>query len=88
MRIFGYNDISKIYGTQTTKKTTSTSKTGKSFGDVLEMSSMAKDFQVAKQALAQTPDVRENKVREIKERMANGSYYVSPEDFANKILSK
>ncbi|MBQ9234596.1 MAG: flagellar biosynthesis anti-sigma factor FlgM [Lachnospiraceae bacterium] len=50
-------------------------------------SSLGKDMQVAKNALLTTPDVRESLVSDIKSRMDAGTYDVSTEDFASKLVS-
>ncbi|MDE6919304.1 MAG: flagellar biosynthesis anti-sigma factor FlgM, partial [Lachnospiraceae bacterium] len=42
----------------------------------------------AKKALAATPDVRQNLVSSIKERIDNDTYEVDMEDFAGKLLEK
>ena len=42
---------------------------------------------MAKQAVASAPDVRQDKIADIKERIQNGTYDVSPEAFADKLLS-
>ena len=43
-------------------------------------------MQVAKNALAATPDVREARVNDIKSRLENGTYEVSVDDFAAKLM--
>ena len=43
-------------------------------------------MQVAKAAVAAAPDVREDRVAAIKAALANGTYSVSDEDLANKLL--
>ena len=87
MRIGTYNMISQIYGNTGTKKTkcADTANTG-SFLDQVSLSSMGKDMQTAKTALANTPDVRESKIQDLKKRMADGTYDVSVDDFAQKLL--
>lgn len=87
MRIGMYNMVSQIYGNTGTKKTKAagTANTG-SFLDQVSLSSMGKDMQTAKTALANTPDVRESKIAALKERVANGTYDVSVDDFAQKLL--
>ncbi len=87
MRIGTYNMISQIYGNTETKKTKSpdTANTG-SFLDQVSFSSMGKDMQTAKTALVNTPDVRESKIQDLKKRMADGTYEVSVDDFAQKLL--
>lgn len=85
MRVDAYNQVSQIY------RATGSAKTGKSQknsgSDKVEISSFGKAYQTAKQAVASAPDVREDKVADIRERIQNGTYDVSPEDFAEKILS-
>lgn len=87
MRIGTYNMISQIYGSNSTKKSTTTNSTNyASFKDEVSFSSLGKDMQIAKNALASTPDVRESRVSELKAKMENGTYEVSNEDFATKLM--
>ncbi len=65
-----------------------TGKTVSNFSDKLQISSMGKEFSIAKQALALTPDIREDLVSSIKERIKNGTYEVSGEAFADKLFRK
>ncbi len=90
MRIDAYNQVAQLYKTQ------NTSKAGKAYGtnnvyssyDQMEISQSGRDYQVAKQAVAGTSDIREDKIAQLKEQVANGSYKVSAEDFASKLLEK
>lgn len=84
MRINSYQNVSNIYQANSTQQIAKTSRSTKS--DKLEISQMGKDYQVAKAAVANTPDVRMDKVNEIKERMEAGTYNVSSEEVANKLL--
>lgn len=84
MRIDAFNKVSQLYKTNSMKSTAKT-KSG-SFSDKLEISQLGKDYQVAKQIVAQTPDVREDKVNEIKQRMDAGTYDVSNEEVADKLV--
>lgn len=84
MRIDAYNKISQVYQTSTVKKTTKT--TGVKATDQFEISRTAKDYQVAKQAVANAPSVRTDKINDIKKRMQAGEYNISMEDVANKIV--
>ena len=87
MRIGMYNMVSQIYGNTGARKTKSAGKANAgSFLDQVSLSSTGKDMQTAKTALANTPDVRESKIAELKERVANGTYDVSVDDFAQKLL--
>ncbi len=86
MRIDAFNKISELYKTSNVKNT-SKSK-GVSFSDTLEISQTGKDYQIAKNALSQTPDVREAKINEIKQRMAEGTYQVTMEEVAEKLVGE
>ena len=88
MRIGTYNMVNQIYGSKSTKKSSSVSGTNyASFKDEVSFSSMGKDMQVAKNALAGVSDVRESKISELKTRVQSGTYSVSPEAFADKLMS-
>jgi negative regulator of flagellin synthesis FlgM len=56
--------------------------------DTLSMSAHAKDFSRAKQAIAQTPDIRADKVADLKTRIEAGTYNVTGMEIAGKIFSK
>lgn len=86
MRIEAYTQIQQLYNTQKTKATTA--KTNASFSDAVQISSIGKDIQTAKQAVAQAPDVRTELTDPIKASIANGTYDVSAEDFADKMMEK
>ena len=89
MRIDAYNQIQQIYGTKKLskaeeKKTT----TGTSFQDQLQLSATAQDASTVKKAITAAPDVRQNLVNSLNERIDNGTYEVDVEDFAGKLLEK
>ena len=86
MRIDAYNKINQMQSVSTINKV---SKKGTvSQTDKLEISQAGKDYQVAKQAVKEASDIREDLVNDIKERLANGTYNVSDEDFADKLLER
>ncbi len=86
MRIDAYNQISQVY--QTNKKST-VSKTGSVYGsDKVEISQFGKDYQVAKQAVSASSDVREDKVAEVKQKLDAGEYDVSADELAAKLADK
>ena len=86
MRIDAYNQISQIY--RTTKKT-AVSKASRSQGsDKVEISQFGKDYQIAKQAVASAPDIREDKVASVKSRIEAGEYDVSADELAEKLAAK
>ncbi|MDD3172617.1 MAG: flagellar biosynthesis anti-sigma factor FlgM [Herbinix sp.] len=86
MRIDAFNKISEVYKANSVKSTVK--KTGSGFSDMLEISQVGKDYQAAKQIVARTPDIRETKVNDIKERMEAGTYNVTIEDVADKLVEQ
>lgn len=86
MRIDAYNQISNYYNT-TVKKSTQKASVKGSTTDQVSFSSIGKDMQTAKAALAKTPDIREDVVAEYKAKIASGDYHVSGESFADKLLA-
>ena len=88
MRIDAYNQIAQLYGVQknyNTQKAKSTSAMG---SDQLSISSAGYSHQVAKAAVSEASDVREDKVAKLKAQIEAGTYSVDPEDFAAKLLEK
>ena len=54
--------------------------------DSFVVSDKARDFQTVLKAISNSPDVREEKVNDIIKKMEQGSYNISSEDIANKLL--
>lgn len=88
MRIEAYSTIQQIYQTQKPQKPSQISAKKASFSDNLQISSMGKDIQTAKQAVANAPDIREEITAPLKSSIAAGTYSVSSESFAEKLLEK
>lgn len=86
MRIDALKQISQVYGGNGSRKVNQASKVSDS--DKVEISSFGKDLQIAKQAVAGASDIREEKVAEYRKRIAEGTYDVSAEDFADRMLAK
>lgn len=85
MRIDAILEISQIYQANGMKK-----KIGRSTAvarDTVEISGFGRELQVAKQAIAQTEEVREDRVAELKASMANGTYNVPMGALADKLLN-
>jgi len=55
-------------------------------GDTVEISDHSRALSKAHQAVNAAPDVRADKVAEIKKRIEDGTYSVSPEMLARKML--
>jgi len=87
MRVEAYNQVAQIYKTD---KTAAASKTTKktSGRDEVQISSLGRDYQIAKQAVAETSDIREDKVAELSAKVRSGSYDVSTDTFAEKLLER
>ena len=87
MRIETYNQVAQIYKTSQTavaKKTSSISK-GR---DEVQISQTGRDYQIAKQAVAEASDIREDRVAQLKAKVDSGNYEVNSGDFASKLLEK
>ena len=56
--------------------------------DKASLSSTARDIQQAEKAIEQLPDVREEKVQELKDQIEAGKYNVNGEKIAGKMLSE
>ncbi len=86
MRIEAYNQVNQIYQSQKIKKTEKTGKTNRM--DQVQISSLGKDIQTLKQAVKDSPDIREELTTPLKEKIKAGTYNVDGGDFASKLLEK
>lgn len=86
MRIESYTQVQQLYRTKKTAKAQQTSK--KASSDQIQISSFGKDIQVAKNAVAASDDIRAELTAPLKASIANGTYQVSGESFAEKLLEK
>ena len=87
MRIEAYSQIQNLYNVSRPAGK-SAAPAAADFKDKLNISGAGKDLQVANQAVAAVPDVREDKIAAIRSAYQSGSYDVSSSDFADKILEK
>ena len=85
MRIDAFNKVTEMYQTNNVKSAVKAKSN--SFSDTLEISQMGKGYQVAKQAVARTPEVREATVNDIKQRIEAGTYNVTIQDVADKLVN-
>ena len=85
MNVQNVQNVLKTYG-KNVKKTESADKLGFA-NDKVEISNEAREIQLARKALAEVPDIRSEKLEEIKNRMASGNYKPSAQDIVDKILS-
>ncbi len=86
MRIDTFHKVSQLY--QADKTTKIKRSESKSFKDKVEISQAGKDYQTAKAAVAAAPDIREDKVEAIKQKIASGTYDVSGEKLADKLIDR
>ncbi len=89
MRITGNPNVQKIlqsYSKQV-NKAEEVKKANKP-NDKVEISEEARMFQLAMKALKEVPDVREDKVSELKEQIESGTYQPSSKEVASKILNQ
>lgn len=86
MRIEAYTQIQQLYNSRKTTKPKTASSV--SFSDQLELSSAGKDLQIAKQAVKNSPDIREELTSDIMARMQAGTYQIDSGAFADKLIQK
>lgn len=84
MRIEAYTQISQLYNTEKKNNVNQTIKTGKN--DKVEISQQGRDYQIAKKAVADVSDVREELVAKYKSEIESGTYDVSGNNFANRVI--
>lgn len=87
MRIEAYTQVQQLYKTQKVNRGAQAANVS-SAKDQLQISSIGKDIQTAKAALAGTPDIREEMTSSIKTSIQNGTYQVDNSSFADKLLEK
>lgn len=86
MRIESYTQVQQLYNTKKPAKLQG--KTAVAASDQIQISSIGKDIQTAKNAVAATEDIREELTAPLKASIANGTYQVSGESFAEKLMKK
>jgi len=86
MRIDAYAQVQQLYGNKKTHKVQKEAKT--TFRDQVEISNKGKDIQIAKTAVANAADVREDVVASLKSKVNAGTYEVSGEQFAQKLFER
>lgn len=87
MKINQIRQITEVYGA-TSKRPVKQAGVKPGAKDKLEISAEAKHFQTALKAAKQSPDVRADKVDKIKAQIASGTYNVSAEEVAKKMMAQ
>lgn len=82
------SSIGNILGTYNAQKFTSSEskRVGKS-KDSVDISSTAKEYQIAQKALMHSPDIRDDKVKELKDKIQSGNYNINANEIADKIVN-
>lgn len=90
MGVNGVGGVNGIAGVYTKKGNLKVDKASQveAKKDVAAISKTGMDFSVAMKAVRETPDIREAKVAELRDKVQNGEYNVSGEDIAEKIIGK
>ncbi|WP_026479005.1 flagellar biosynthesis anti-sigma factor FlgM [Alkaliphilus transvaalensis] len=89
MKIHNNHSIAKamkVYNTSNKNNNVEAGQKVQQAKDQLELSENAKEFQVAMKAFKNLPEVREEKIKELKEKIQQGSYTVSGKEVADKII--
>ena len=86
MRIDAYAQVQQVYGNKKTHKVQK--EVRNVFRDQLQISSKGKDIQLAKTAVANAADIREDVVASLKNKVDAGTYGVSGEQFAQKLFER
>ena len=86
MRIDAYTKVQQLYSSTKSQKVQKGSKT--IFKDQLQISNKGKDIQIAKQAVANAADIREDVTAPLKAAIEAGTYQVNPDNFATRLFEK
>ena len=87
MRIDSYMAVNQVYGPNKTRRSPYAQAAGAT-RDAVEISDFGNAYQVAKKAAQDVEPVREDRVKEIKEQLANGTYNVPLTAVAEKMASQ
>ena len=87
MRVEAYTQVQQLYS-NSKKAVKAPAASSSSKSDKIQISSIGKDFQIAKAAVKASGDVREDVVASLKAEIQSGSYFVSGESFAERLLQK
>ena len=76
----------QIYNNKSTEKLKK-SKEVEGPKDEIQLSDKAKEYQIAMKAFKNLPETRENLVNDLRNQISQGSYSVSGEEIADKIVA-
>lgn len=86
MRIEAYAQVQQIY--HTSKADKARKKAAANATDQLQISRTGRDYQIAKQAVAASADVREDVTAPLRKSIQAGTYEVSVGKFADKLIQR
>lgn len=86
MRIEAYTQVQQLYNSAKVQKEQNIAKKNRT--DQVQISSTGLDIQVANAAVKSASDIRMDVVEPLKQAIQNGTYEVSAESFADKLLQK
>ena len=86
MRIDSYMAVNQVYGPKNARRSPYANTASPK--DAVEISDFGNAYQVAKKAAQGTEPVREDRVAEIKEQLANGTYNVPLTAVAEKMAAQ
>ena len=86
MRVEAYNQVHQLYQTNKVSKAKQTGSVSRT--EQLQFSNLGRDIGAAQAAISATPDIREDMVASIKNRIQNGTYSVDTVTFAEKLMQK
>jgi len=75
--------LQSVFKKQKVNETVAPSKT-----DILELSARVQELKLAKEMVLKFPDVRADKILELKKRIQEGTYQVSGEEVAAKMINR
>ena len=87
MRVDSAYSAYKLYNTNGAGRPRRNNVIGGQSQDSFSLSVQAEDYQLARRAVSQVPDVRSERVDMLQSRIASGRYSVSAAMVADKILS-
>ncbi len=89
MKITPFNpNIVNTYASQARKDKAVKTNGNKPAGDQIEISNQARELNKYCAVLKSLPEVREEKVQDLKQRIKNGSYQPSPEKIADGMIKE
>ncbi|HBA97474.1 MAG TPA: flagellar biosynthesis anti-sigma factor FlgM [Lachnospiraceae bacterium] len=86
MRIDAINKMNQLY--QATKPKKVNQPGSEKTREKYKVSRPGQDYQTAKAAIKASPDIREDRIAGIKDALATGTYNVSAQEIADKMVSK